>query len=75
MTQLEISSGLNSNYAHRRFGRRFIVLASLVVYEAWTIACIWAPNVVGLILLRAAEGLSVAACIAVTQVGNIDDAF
>jgi MFS family permease len=44
-----------------RFGRRATYLASAALFLATTIACIFSPNIVFLLVFRALQGLAVAA--------------
>ena len=43
-----------------RYGRRLTLLAPLSTYLAFTVACVFAPSITALILLRAAQGFCVA---------------
>ncbi len=56
------------------FGRRPPLIASLVLYIASTVACIFAPSMGALILLRALQGCVTGSTIAITQ-GVVADAF
>lgn len=57
-----------------KWGRRNPILVSLVLYLAFTLGCIWSPDIGSLIGLRAVEGAVVGSTISVTQ-GVIADTF
>lgn len=56
------------------YGRLIVLLAGLIIYEAFTVACIFADNIDTLIALRTIEGLIVGSSIVTVQ-AIIADAF
>ena len=56
------------------YGRLPVLFLSLVVFEAFTIACIFAADIVSLIALRTIEGFIVGSCIVCVQ-AIISDVF
>lgn len=55
-----------------RFGRLPILYGSLLVYLAFTIACIFASTIIELLILRTIQGLIVGASIIVAQAAVAD---
>ena len=49
------------------YGRRVVLFSGLIIYEAFTIACIFAENIDTLIALRTIEGLIVGSSIVTVQ--------
>lgn len=56
------------------YGRRLILLLSLVLYLGVTIGCVFSPDMPTLIILRAVQGSVTGSCIAITQ-GMVADVF
>ena len=49
------------------YGRLIVLFGTLLVFEAFTIACIFAQDIISLIVLRAIEGFIVGSCIVSVQ--------
>ena len=56
------------------YGRNVVLFVCLAIFEGFTIACIFAPDIISLIILRTIEGFFVGCCITSVQ-AVISDVF